>query len=144
VLAIRTKLYGEKDWRVTDARLELEQTIRLSQLDAAQRRELANAIALKQEVDRLKQKGQYGKAAQLAENVLAIRKKVLGDEHADYADTQNDLAVLYYSQGDFAKIFRHLKKHLSEPSSRKNSHEFQKSQNSLQCRLINRQVHWRP
>jgi hypothetical protein len=35
VLAIRTKLYGEKDWRVTDARLELEKTIRLSRLGAA-------------------------------------------------------------------------------------------------------------
>jgi len=39
VLAIRTKLYGEKEWRVTDARLALEQTIRLSQFDAAERRE---------------------------------------------------------------------------------------------------------
>ena len=81
MLATRTKLYGEKDWRVTDARLALEQTIRLSQLDAAQRRELARATSMNQEVVRLYEERQFGNATELSENVLAIRKKVLGEAH---------------------------------------------------------------
>jgi tetratricopeptide (TPR) repeat protein/CHAT domain-containing protein len=102
-LATRTKLYGEKDWRVTNSRLALEQSIRLSQLDGAQRRDLAKATSLTQEVDRLKQKRQFGKAAKLAENVLTIRKKVLGEAHPHYALSLNSLANLYYSQGAYAQ-----------------------------------------
>jgi CHAT domain-containing protein/tetratricopeptide (TPR) repeat protein len=110
VLAIRTKLYGEKEWRVTDARLALEQTIRSSQLGAAQRRDLAEAHSLNQEIVRLYEQGQFGKAAQLAAKVLVIRKKVLGEAHPDYADSLNNLAALYMYQGDYAKaepLFRH-------------------------------------
>jgi tetratricopeptide (TPR) repeat protein len=103
VLATRTKLYGEKDWRVTDARLALEQTIRLSQLDAAQRRELARATSMNQEVVRLYEERQFGNATELSENVLAIRKKVLGEAHRQYAESLNNLAYLYQSRGDYVK-----------------------------------------
>ncbi|HUE15523.1 MAG TPA: tetratricopeptide repeat protein [Planctomycetaceae bacterium] len=103
VLATRTKLYGEKDWRVTDARLALEQTLRLSQLDVAQRRELARVTACNQEIGRRYQKGQIGNAIQLAETVLAIRKQALGEADPQYAESLNNLAFLYQSRGDDAK-----------------------------------------
>ena len=104
VQIIRTKLYGEKDWRVTDARLALEQTVRLSQMDAAQCRELIKATSLKDEVDRLRnKKGQYGQAVPLAENALAIHKKVLGESNRDYADRLDDLAILTLYLGEYAK-----------------------------------------
>jgi hypothetical protein len=44
-LAIRLRLYGERDWRMTDARVALEPSIRLSQRDVAQRRKLSAAAA---------------------------------------------------------------------------------------------------
>jgi tetratricopeptide (TPR) repeat protein len=103
VLAIRRKLHGERDWRATDARLALQQTIRLSQFDAPQRRQLAKATDMNEEVLRLYRQGQFGKAVQSAQQSLAICKKILGETHRDYAASLNNLAELYQSQGDYAR-----------------------------------------
>jgi CHAT domain-containing protein/Tfp pilus assembly protein PilF len=103
VLLIRTKLYGEKDWRVTDARLALEQTNRLSLLSVAQRRELEQAKSTIGEIVRLSNQRQYGKAIQLEQNVLAIRKRALGEAHRDYASSLNDLGLSYYNLVDYAR-----------------------------------------
>jgi hypothetical protein len=53
VLAIRTQLYGEQDWRVTDARLDLKYLKALTALDAEGRRQLQRATALYQRAGRL-------------------------------------------------------------------------------------------
>jgi tetratricopeptide (TPR) repeat protein len=37
----------------------------------------------------------------LYKEALAIRKKVLGENHPDYATSLNDLAVLYYTMGNY-------------------------------------------
>src|SRR5262249_43920638 len=74
VLAIRMKLYGAQDWRVTDARLELEHVKRLAQLTATDRQRLGQAKALKQRVVRLRQAGRPQEALPLARQALAIRK----------------------------------------------------------------------
>jgi hypothetical protein len=52
-LDLRKKLHGERDWRVTDARLSLEDADRLARLDAAQRAELRRASELNLRVFRL-------------------------------------------------------------------------------------------
>ena len=102
VLATCAKLYGEKDWRVTNARLALEQTIQLSQLEPVQRNELAKATTLNQQVVRLYETGQFRRAVELAEDALAIRKKILGEAHADYAASLNNLAQLWQTQREYA------------------------------------------
>ena len=47
--------------------------------------------------------GDYAKAEPLYRQALEIRKKVLGENHPDYADSLNNLAVLYQAMGDYAK-----------------------------------------
>ncbi|NEQ38166.1 MAG: tetratricopeptide repeat protein, partial [Okeania sp. SIO3I5] len=65
--------------------------------------ELAEAERLFQQVVELYQQGKYAEAISLAEKVLAIRKKVLGDNHPDVAESINNLAVLYLSQGRYTE-----------------------------------------
>ena len=65
--------------------------------------ELAEAKRLNQEADELDRQGKYAEAIPLAEKALAIRKKVLGDNHLDVATTLNNLASLYHSQGRYTE-----------------------------------------
>jgi tetratricopeptide (TPR) repeat protein len=64
---------------------------------------LAEAERLNQQVIQLYQQGKYNEAIPLAEQALAIRKKVLGDNHLDTATSLNNLALLYESQGRYSE-----------------------------------------
>ncbi len=63
--------------------------------------ELAEAKKLNQQIIQLYGQGKYAAAIPLAERALAIRKKILGNEHADVAGSLNNLAGLYSSQGRY-------------------------------------------
>ena len=47
--------------------------------------------------------GHYKEAQPYFEQALAIRKKALGPDHPDVAQSLNNLAVLYDAQGQYAK-----------------------------------------
>ncbi len=64
---------------------------------------LAEAEMLTQQVIQLYQQGKYNEAIPLAEQALAIRKKVLGDNNRLTADSLNNLAELYKSQGRYSE-----------------------------------------
>src|SRR5262245_11087608 len=103
MLAIRLKLYGAQDWRVTDSRFELEDVKRLAQLKVTDRQRLFQAPALNQQVVRLWQAGRTREALPLARQALAIRKELLGEAHPDYAASLNNLAMLYLDLGEYGK-----------------------------------------
>jgi len=65
--------------------------------------ELAEVEKLDQQVIELDNQGKYNEAIPLAERALAIKKKLLGTEHSDIADSLNTLATLYESQGRYAE-----------------------------------------
>src|SRR5262249_49469722 len=69
VLALCKQLHGDKDWRVTDARLILEDVDRLAQLDQESRQQLRQAATLNDQVANLSQQGQFAKALPLAKQV---------------------------------------------------------------------------
>ena len=48
----------------------------------------------------------YNKALSLCQQALALRKKVLGTEHPDYATNLNTLAGLYESKGEYMKALQ--------------------------------------
>ena len=48
-------------------------------------------------------KASTGKAEPLFERALAIWETALGPEHPDVATSLNNLAMLYYDQGQYAK-----------------------------------------
>ena len=47
--------------------------------------------------------GQYEKAEPLYKQALEIRKRVLGEDHPDYASSLNNLALLYRDMGQYEK-----------------------------------------
>ncbi|HEV3262882.1 MAG TPA: CHAT domain-containing tetratricopeptide repeat protein [Gemmataceae bacterium] len=102
VLAIDRKLHGAKDWRVTNARLALEDTDRLSKLDVHSRGQLALASRLHQRLLRLRKEGRAKEGLALGKKVLEIRARILGRKHPDYANSLEALAGLYHSMGDHA------------------------------------------
>ena len=64
---------------------------------------LAEAERLNQQVIELYKQGKYNEAITLAEQALAIRKKVLGNNHPDTATSLDNLAALYQSQGRYTE-----------------------------------------
>jgi tetratricopeptide (TPR) repeat protein len=104
VLAVWTKLHGETDWRVTDARLALENAKLLEKLEPAARRRRIEAQQLgNAQVAQLYQQGKFADAVPLVRTALAVRKEVLGERHPDYAGSLNYLAVLYHHMGEYEK-----------------------------------------
>src|SRR5262249_29523533 len=103
VMAIRTRLYGEKDWRVTDARFDLEWLGVLVWLEAADRRRLWTAKKLHGQVIRLHQLGEARKALPLAKEAMGIHRQLLGEGHPASASSLNNLALLYQAMGEYGK-----------------------------------------
>jgi CHAT domain-containing protein len=96
-LAVRQSLYGDNDWRVTDARLALADVDVHMRLDPKGRRELADADLLANQARALQQMGQPGRGIPLANRALEIRRRLLGPEHSSVPASLNDLGVLYTS-----------------------------------------------
>ncbi|EAW34379.1 CHAT domain-containing protein [Lyngbya sp. PCC 8106] len=63
--------------------------------------ELEEAERLNQQVIQLRQQGKYNEAIPLAEQVLEIRERILGENHPDVATSLNNLALLYSDQGRY-------------------------------------------
>jgi CHAT domain-containing protein/tetratricopeptide (TPR) repeat protein len=101
-LEILRKRFGEAHWKVTDARLALEDVDVCASLTVEQRRRLTEAARLNRKVLALYKEGKYAEAVTAARNALVIRKEVRGDRHPDYADSLNNLAASLESQGGYA------------------------------------------
>ena len=100
VLAIRSKIYGKDDWQATDARLALEQTIRLSKMTPVERERVAKAAASNHQVLSLIAQKKFADARPVAEEALESRKKLLGDAHPDTATSLQNLAYVYGRMGN--------------------------------------------
>ena len=86
---------------------------------------LEQAKQLEKQVTELSQQGHYEKAIPIAEQVIGIRKRILGENHPDYVESLNNLAALYYSMADstrakplFKQALAIRKKVLGEKPSR--------------------------
>ena len=69
----------------------------------AQDEDLAEAERLNQQVFQFGEQGKYNEAIPLAEKVLAIRQRILGNDHPDVAVSLDNLAVLYHTQGRYSE-----------------------------------------
>src|SRR5262249_19060981 len=103
IVALRTKVYGADDWRVRDARLDLEHVHLLAGLDAPSRRQLRQAQQQNAQVEQLLRQGQARQALPLAVQALETRRHLLGEKHPQYATSLNNLAGLYQAMGSYAK-----------------------------------------
>jgi CHAT domain-containing protein len=85
LLRRRQELHGPGDWRVTNARLDLEDSRLLARLDAKQRQQLSQAYQWNGQVVRLWQQGRSKEALPLAEKILATLRPILGEKHRHVA-----------------------------------------------------------
>jgi tetratricopeptide (TPR) repeat protein len=100
-LEILQKLHGQTHWKVTDARLALQDVERRAGMTGDQRQKLAEVAHLNDEVVALYRAGKYGEAVKTARRALALRQEVLGERHPHYATSLNNLAYLLKAQGDY-------------------------------------------
>jgi CHAT domain-containing protein len=103
VIAILTRLHGERNWRVTNARLALADVNRLAAMDATQRRRLADTMPLVDQAVELGDQGKYTEAIPLALKALETRKQLLGDKHPLTLTSLTNLGWLYRDQGAYRR-----------------------------------------
>ena len=101
VLTRSIKAFGEKDYRVADARQALKHLGIVDRLTAEKRDQLTDADAHDTRISRFYREANYPAAIELANEALVIREKILGPEHPDTALSLNNLALLYDSQANY-------------------------------------------
>jgi CHAT domain-containing protein/tetratricopeptide (TPR) repeat protein len=95
VLAIRTRQLGKDHWRVADARRALADLRQRAGLTPAERAELREADRLNGRVVHLWRAGRARQVLPLAQKAVAIRGRLLGEEHPEYARSLFNLAAQY-------------------------------------------------
>ena len=103
VLAWCRKHRGAEHWTTTDARLALEHSRKLESLSAADRADLRRAATLNDDVVRFYREGNLADAVAKGIEVRDLRRRILGENHPDYAASLSNLAVLYDDMGDYAR-----------------------------------------
>jgi CHAT domain-containing protein/tetratricopeptide (TPR) repeat protein len=102
ILALRTKAQGADHWQTVDARWQAEAVRRILKQDAATRQEMAAVPALARRAREQESAAHHRQAQSALEKILALRRKVLGDDHPDTAAAYNDLAYNLDAQGRYA------------------------------------------
>src|SRR5438128_811054 len=96
VLAIRTKQPGDKHWRVTDARLQLDDLKLVERLSPEDRALLREAVQLSNRVYHLWRAGKYKEALPQAQRAVETLARILGKEHYYYAMSLYNLGAQYH------------------------------------------------
>jgi CHAT domain-containing protein/tetratricopeptide (TPR) repeat protein len=107
-LAILAKLYPKDDWRLTDARLVLEDIQLRELLTPVQRKELARAELVDAQALQFYQKGRFAQSIKTASEALDIRRRVLGDGNQLVAESRYHLGTLYRWTGQYSKAEQEL------------------------------------
>jgi tetratricopeptide (TPR) repeat protein len=108
---LRNRAQGKDHWEAVNARFAVEAVRRALGQSKEARAEYAGTFPLLTEANRLKnQESRFKDAQPLLEKVLAVHRKVLGEEHPDTASSINRLALNQKEQGQYA---------LAEESARK-------------------------
>ena len=103
VLKLQVGVLGESHWKVTDARLAVQDVERRAAMKGENRRQLAEANRLEDEdMSRFYAAGRYSDAIEPARHRLRTPPRGSGRAHPDYAESLNYLASLLNLQSDFA------------------------------------------
>jgi tetratricopeptide (TPR) repeat protein len=98
---LRTKLQGADHWESLDARSEVEAIRRVLRASNEEQQSYSRTNALQGQVNALQARGRYREAQPLVEQLLALRKRVLGEDHADTATSYNAVAYNRYLQAQY-------------------------------------------
>ncbi len=102
VIKIATELYGEDDWRVTDARLDLQDRDQRSRMSSGNRELREESQRLNDQSNALwREKPEQ--ALLRAQEAMQIRERVLGKEHRDYVESLTNVARLHKFMGNYSR-----------------------------------------
>ena len=93
-LRIATELYGQDDWRVTDARLDLEDLNKRSRMSSEKRESLEESQRLNDRSNALWRE-EPEEALPMAQTAMKNRGEILGRESRDYVESLTHVAMLY-------------------------------------------------
>ncbi|HLJ95179.1 MAG TPA: CHAT domain-containing tetratricopeptide repeat protein [Gemmataceae bacterium] len=102
VLALRKTVQGETHWQTADALRTLRTLEHIAALPASAQAELIEVSKLDTEAERLKERRQYTEGIAQLQRALAIRRRHLGEQHADVATALSDLAAMLSNAGKYA------------------------------------------
>jgi tetratricopeptide (TPR) repeat protein len=111
-LDILRTAYGRDHWRVTDARLALEDVARIERLTADDRRDLKRADELLADAVQLRKQAQFAEAVNRAREARTIRERVLGPDHTACADAIATLGVICEYAEEHPQAIRLLRQSL--------------------------------
>lgn len=97
-----TELFGPEHWQTVNARFDLAESEQFVLLTAEQLGESKQATDLLQQASELEQKGHFSEALKLVEQALAIRRRVLGNDHRYTIAALERLSTLHTELADFA------------------------------------------
>jgi tetratricopeptide (TPR) repeat protein len=104
----RAEVQGADHWQAVNARWEVEAIHRVRRQGEAARKDLARSYKLQRQANTLVAKGQVKEVQLLAEQVLAIHRQVLGEDHPHTATSYNNASVNLMAQGRHAEaVERH-------------------------------------
>jgi CHAT domain-containing protein/Tfp pilus assembly protein PilF len=101
IVATQAELHDKDHWQVTDARLALENLELLARLDPQDRTLLQEAASLNARIVQLWSAGRSRQALPLARQAVAIRRRLLGERHRDYAQSLFNLAAQHEALGQW-------------------------------------------
>jgi tetratricopeptide (TPR) repeat protein len=111
--AMRTRLQGANHWQAVDAKYAAEAVRKVSSAEKDGRAKYTAGFSHQRQAVALVGEGRYRDAQPLLEKVLAVRRKVLGEEHPDTARSYNNVAYTLKAQGRYREAEEGFKKALA-------------------------------
>jgi tetratricopeptide (TPR) repeat protein len=99
----RSELQGTDHWQAADARWEVETLRRVLRQGEQAQNDLARSYAQERHAETQRAKSRYRDAQPLLEQLLATRRKVLGEDHPHTAGGYSSVADNLYQQGRYAE-----------------------------------------
>jgi tetratricopeptide (TPR) repeat protein len=103
IAVLRERWQGARHWQAVDARFALQRWRRLAGLPEQARKQLAESIRIDNEGVAHHARARYREAENAHRKALAIRRKVLGEEHPDTAMSYNNVAFCLDDRGKYAQ-----------------------------------------
>jgi tetratricopeptide (TPR) repeat protein len=103
VVETRDRVQGADHWQTRSAIIKAVTLERVATLSRADRSDLASSLQQTDQGGSLHDKGRYGESEPIYRKVLAVRRRVLGEEHADTAASYLNLASALVNQGKYSE-----------------------------------------
>jgi tetratricopeptide (TPR) repeat protein len=113
LVALRTRQQGEDHWQVVDAQQTAVAIQKVLRAEKEARANYATSFAWQRRGEVLFEQGRYREAQPLLEKVLAVRRKLLGEEHPETASGYGSVAATLAGQGQYAAAEEGFRKALA-------------------------------